>query len=83
MRERKEEGKREARLNSPELNQQIKVKGARTAAPIIRRPFPSVERAGPNNKQQATSIEQRATSNEQRATNPNENNNESRATIAN
>ena len=36
MREGKEEGKREARLNSPELNQQIKVKGARTAAPIRR-----------------------------------------------
>ena len=50
MREGKEEGKREARLNSPELNQQIKVKGARTAAPIIRRPLPSVERAGPNKR---------------------------------
>ena len=36
MREGKEEGKREARLNSPKLNQQIKVKGARTAAPIRR-----------------------------------------------
>ena len=35
MREGKEEGKREARLNSPKFNQQIKVKGAKTAAPII------------------------------------------------
>ena len=35
MREGKEEGQREARMNSPKLNQQIKVKDARTAAPII------------------------------------------------